>query len=127
MVKSKNHEDKIHFQRDTFCKNPRTLFGTIFRVVRAIGEDMADARARARVAPRIAYMPQGLGRNLSPTLSVRENLDFFGRLFGQPAAERDARIAMLLEATMDGRMYTSGVRSPCSTSAGWNRKNSGTK
>ena len=67
--------------------------------VRAIGEDMADARARARVAPRIAYMPQGLGRNLSPTLSVRENLDFFGRLFGQPAAERDARIAMLLEAT----------------------------
>ena len=27
-------------------------------------------------------MPQGLGRNLYPTLSVFENIDFFGRLFG---------------------------------------------
>ncbi len=48
---------------------------------------------------RIAYMPQGLGRNLYPTLSVYENLDFFGRLFGQPEAERRARIANLLTAT----------------------------
>ena len=32
--------------------------------------------------PRIAYMPQGLGKNLYPTLSVFENVDFFGRLFG---------------------------------------------
>ncbi|MCR8546195.1 ribosome-associated ATPase/putative transporter RbbA [Salipiger sp. P9] len=64
-----------------------------------LGEDMAQAGARGRVAPRIAYMPQGLGRNLSTTLSVRENLDFFGRLFGQPSEERAARIAMLLEAT----------------------------
>ena len=37
---------------------------------------------------RIAYMPQGLGRNLYPTLSVFENIDFFGRLFGQGAEER---------------------------------------
>jgi ribosome-dependent ATPase len=44
-------------------------------------------------------MPQGLGRNLYPTLSVRENLDFFGRLFGQPEAERELRIAELLLAT----------------------------
>ncbi len=64
-----------------------------------LGEDMTDARARTRLAPRIAYMPQGLGRNLYPTLSVRENLDFFGRLFGQNAAERSARIDMLLNAT----------------------------
>ena len=48
---------------------------------------------------RIAYMPQGLGRNLYPTLSVTENLDFFGRLFGQPEAERRARISDLLKAT----------------------------
>ena len=38
-------------------------------------------------------MPQGLGRNLYPDLSVRENIEFFGRLFGQPRAERDRRIA----------------------------------
>ncbi len=48
---------------------------------------------------RIAYMPQGLGRNLYPTLTVFENLDFFGRLFAQPEAERRARIADLLQAT----------------------------
>jgi ribosome-dependent ATPase len=44
-------------------------------------------------------MPQGLGRNLYPTLSVFENLDFFGRLFGQPKREREQRIADLLAAT----------------------------
>ena len=47
---------------------------------------------------RIAYMPQGLGRNLYPTLSVFENIDFFGRLFGQGAEERRARITELLDA-----------------------------
>ena len=61
--------------------------------------DMAQAAHRAASAARIAYMPQGLGRNLYPTLSVFENLDFFGRLFGQGAAERRARIAELLAAT----------------------------
>jgi len=64
-----------------------------------LGGDMARAQHRAACAARIAYMPQGLGRNLYPTLSVRENLEFFGRLFGQGAAERAARIEMLLEAT----------------------------
>jgi ribosome-dependent ATPase len=44
-------------------------------------------------------MPQGLGRNLYPTLSVFENIDFFGRLFGQSASERRARITELLTAT----------------------------
>ncbi len=50
--------------------------------------DMADAAHRAAVCPRIAYMPQGLGKNLYPDLSVRENIEFFGRLFGQSRAER---------------------------------------
>ncbi len=44
-------------------------------------------------------MPQGLGRNLYPTLSVFENIDFFGRLFGQGAEERRTRITELLTAT----------------------------
>lgn len=67
--------------------------------VRVLGGDMYDARHRRRSCARIAYMPQGLGRNLYPTLSVAENLDFFGRLFGQGREERDARIAELLQAT----------------------------
>ncbi|MBV2186648.1 MAG: ribosome-associated ATPase/putative transporter RbbA [Rhizobium sp.] len=64
-----------------------------------LGGDMARAGHRARICPRIAYMPQGLGRNLYPTLSVRENVDFFGRLFGETRDERDHRIADLLAAT----------------------------
>ena len=64
-----------------------------------LGGDMARAGHRAQICPRIAYMPQGLGRNLYPTLSVRENVEFFGRLFGEARSERDRRIAELLAAT----------------------------
>ncbi|PWR17976.1 ribosome-associated ATPase/putative transporter RbbA [Zavarzinia compransoris] len=67
--------------------------------VEVLGGDIARRRHRRHCLTRIAYMPQGLGRNLYPTLSIRENLDFFGRLFGQPAAERAARIAELVAAT----------------------------
>src|SRR5512135_3218842 len=65
----------------------------------ALGGDMRDGRHRRASHKRIAYMPQGLGRNLYPTLSVFENLDFFGRLFGQSRAERAARIDELVKAT----------------------------
>jgi ribosome-dependent ATPase len=41
----------------------------------------------------------GLGKNLYPTLSVFENVDFFGRLFGQGRAERAQRIDELLAST----------------------------
>ena len=61
--------------------------------------DIADAAHRRAVCPRIAYMPQGLGKNLYLTLSVFENVDFFGRLFGHEQAERHQRIAELLEST----------------------------
>lgn len=67
--------------------------------VTVFGDDMASAAHRRACCRRIAYMPQGLGRNLYPTLSVRENLDFFGRLLGQSGAERAERIHALLEAT----------------------------
>jgi ribosome-dependent ATPase len=67
--------------------------------VEVLGGDMAEARHRRNVCPHIAYMPQGLGKNLYPTLSVFENLDFFGRLFGQGTAERARRIDDLLRST----------------------------
>lgn len=67
--------------------------------VAALGGSMGDQRHRDAVCPRIAYMPQGLGRNLYPTLSVFENIDFFGRLYGQSEHERRTRIADLLQST----------------------------
>lgn len=83
-----------------------TLLGLIAGVRRiqsgqvdVLGTDMADRAAREAFLPRVAFMPQGLGRNLYPTLSVWENVDFFARLFGLAAEERDKRISRLLEAT----------------------------
>lgn len=67
--------------------------------VEALGGDMSSKRHRDRVCPRIAYMPQGLGRNLYPTLSVEENLQFFARLFGHGAGERRRRIDALTRST----------------------------
>jgi len=67
--------------------------------ITVLGGDMADARHRRSVCPLIAYVPQGLGKNLYPTLSVFENCEFFARLFGQDRAERERRIADLLQAT----------------------------
>ena len=67
--------------------------------VQVLGGDMASRRHRNAVCPRIAYMPQGLGKNLYPTLSVEENLQFFARLFGHDAAERRRRIDDLTAAT----------------------------
>ena len=60
---------------------------------------MAIAKHRRKVCSQIAYMPQGLGRNLYPTLSVEENLQFFGRLFGHNAASRRERIDELTSST----------------------------
>ncbi|KWD52814.1 multidrug ABC transporter ATP-binding protein [Burkholderia ubonensis] len=67
--------------------------------VSVLGGDMASAAHRDRVCGRIAYMPQGLGKNLYATLSVEENLQFFARLFGHDAAERRRRIDSLTRST----------------------------
>ncbi|BBR60748.1 MULTISPECIES: ribosome-associated ATPase/putative transporter RbbA [unclassified Klebsiella] len=67
--------------------------------VMVLGGDMRDARHRRDVCPKIAWMPQGLGKNLYHTLSVYENVDFFARLFGHDKREREARIDELLHST----------------------------
>ncbi len=64
-----------------------------------LGGAIDDAAHRRKICPAIAFMPQGLGRNLYAELSVRENLEFFSRLFGQGSEEREARIVSLLSAT----------------------------
>jgi ribosome-dependent ATPase len=61
--------------------------------------DIAEMRHRRDVGPRIAYMPQGLGKNLYLELSVYDNVDFMARLFGLPAEHRRPRVLELLKAT----------------------------
>ena len=67
--------------------------------VMVLGGDMRDVHHRREVCPKIAWMPQGLGKNLYHTLSVYENVDFFARLFGHDKAERESRIHELLQST----------------------------
>jgi ABC-type multidrug transport system ATPase subunit/ABC-type multidrug transport system permease subunit len=83
-----------------------TLLGLIAGVrkmqsgqVTVLGGNIGDARFRNSISSRIAYLPQGLGKNLYPTLSIFENVDFFGRLFGQSREEREWRIRELLAST----------------------------
>ncbi len=64
-----------------------------------MGSDMANPKRRAEASARLAYVPQGLGRSLYPTLSVYENVDFRGRLFGISRKERQWRIEELLRST----------------------------
>jgi ribosome-dependent ATPase len=67
--------------------------------IEVLGGSMADRRHRKSICPRVAYMPQGLGTNLYPTLSVDENINFFGRLFGLGQTERKAHMNELLAST----------------------------
>lgn len=83
-----------------------TLLGLISGVrkfqagkLEVLGGNMASHRHRAAISPRVAYMPQGLGRNLYSALSVFENIDFFGRLFGYSKNERASRINELVSST----------------------------
>lgn len=64
-----------------------------------LGGDIASKKHRKKVCPHIAYMPQGLGKNLYKTLSVEENLQFVARLFGHSAEERRRRIDELTKST----------------------------
>ena len=63
------------------------------------GLNLAEKAARDTLAYQIAFMPQGLGKNLYPTLSIYENIEFHARLFGLDKKSRQKRIARLLQAT----------------------------
>ena len=67
--------------------------------VEVLKGDIKNEKYRKEICPKIAYMPQGLGKNLYMTLSVYENIEFFARLFGQDKKERNQRILQLLKST----------------------------
>ncbi|MCP1453114.1 ribosome-associated ATPase/putative transporter RbbA [Pseudomonas kilonensis] len=64
-----------------------------------LGASIDDRRHRNTLYRRIAFMPQGLGGNLYPDLSIRENIRFFGTLFGLSRADCEQRMGTLLLAT----------------------------
>ena len=67
--------------------------------VEVFGTRVDSERSAEQAKRRIGFLPQGLGLNLYPDLSIEENVDFFGRLRGVPAAELLERKRQLLEMT----------------------------
>ena len=67
--------------------------------VQVFGLNVAEKKARDTLSHQIAFMPQGLGKNLYLTLSIYENIDFHARLFGLNKQQRHDRIQRLLNAT----------------------------
>lgn len=67
--------------------------------VEVLNYDMSDQNSRDIICPKIAYMPQGLGKNLYMSLSVYENIEFFAKLFELNKKERKKRILQLLQST----------------------------
>jgi ABC-2 type transport system ATP-binding protein len=73
----------------TYDGGTAEVFGTLID-----GESAAE-----RVKPRIGFLPQGLGLNLYPDLSVEENIEFFAQLRLVPKQELTERKARLLAMT----------------------------
>jgi ABC-2 type transport system ATP-binding protein len=74
--------------------------------VEVFGVPVDSERAAEQVKQRIGFLPQGLGLNLYPELSVEENIDFFARLRLVPEAELRERKARLLAMTRLDRFRT---------------------
>jgi len=67
--------------------------------VEVFGALIDSERAAEHVKQRIGFLPQGLGLNLYPDLSVEENIDFFARLRLVPEPDLVERKAKLLRMT----------------------------
>ncbi len=63
------------------------------------GTSLDSEAAAELVKDRLGFMPQGLGLNLYPELSIEENIDFFARLRLVPAAALAERKERLLAIT----------------------------
>lgn len=67
--------------------------------VETFGITINSESAAEAIKQRIGFLPQGLGLNLYPDLSVEENIDFFGRLRLVPEKDLSNRKTRLLAMT----------------------------
>lgn len=67
--------------------------------IKVLGNDVAIRREREANAFKVAFMPQGLGKNLYPTLTIKENIEFHANLYGLDRQAREEKITRLLKAT----------------------------
>lgn len=78
--------------------------------VEVFGVKVDSEQAAERVKHRMGFLPQGLGLNLYPELSVEENIDFFARLRLVPERELMERKAHLLAMTRLDRFRDRAVK-----------------
>lgn len=64
-----------------------------------LGDSVKKSKHRNKISPDIAYMPQGLGKNLYGDLSVYENIKFFADLFSMNESESEAIITDVMKKT----------------------------
>ena len=67
--------------------------------VNVFGVSLHSERTAEWIKARIGFLPQGLGQNLYPDLSVEENIDFFARLRLVPEPELASKKHRLLNLT----------------------------
>ena len=67
--------------------------------VEVFGTTVDSERSAEQIKQKIGFLPQGLGLNLYPDLSVEENIDFFARIRLVPEHELDQRKARFLAMT----------------------------
>lgn len=67
--------------------------------VEVFGERVDSEISAELIKSRIGLMPQGLGLNLSPDLSIEENIDYFAKVRLVPPDELDARKDRFLKMT----------------------------
>lgn len=67
--------------------------------VEVFGVTVDSERAAEAVKPRLGFLPQGLGLNLYPELTVEENIDFFARVRLVPEERLKEDKARLLSMT----------------------------
>lgn len=64
-----------------------------------LSQSLKKQKVRTTLSSKIAFMPEGLGKNLYFSLSIYENLDFIARLFGVDKNIRPKKIEALLKST----------------------------
>lgn len=64
-----------------------------------LGDSISNASHRNKIAPDIAYMPQGLGKNLYGDLTVYENIKFFANLFSMDESQSEQLMVEVMKKT----------------------------
>lgn len=78
--------------------------------IELFGEAVDSEASAERLRDRVGFMPQGLGLNLYPDLSVEENIDFLADLRAVPARTLAERKARLLAMTRLGQVRDRAAR-----------------